>query len=97
VLSNLKINDAEIESFARMPGVSDDVLRMIGNSRAWIKNYAIVQALTRNPKTPLAMSLSLVTLLHERDVKTVALDRNVPEPLRAVARKMVFAARTRKR
>jgi len=97
VLSNPRVNDAEIESFARMPNVSDDVLRMIGNSRAWIKNYSIVQALTKNPRTPLAMSLTLIALLHERDVRLVAADRNVPEPLRAIARKMIFVGKTRTR
>lgn len=97
VLSNPRLTDAEVEGFARLPNVSDDVLRMIGHNRAWIKNYGVVQALTRNPKTPLAMSLALLALLHQRDVKQVAADRNVPEPLRALARKTVFLERTRKR
>jgi hypothetical protein len=97
VLSNPRVNDAEVEGFARMPNVADDVLRTIGNTRAWVRNYAVVQALTRNPKTPIAISLTLLPRLNERDVRFLAADRNVPEPLRAVARRTLFVEKTRRR
>jgi hypothetical protein len=97
VLSNPRVHDSEVESFARMPNVSDDVLRTIGNTRAWIKNYGVVQALTRNPRTPIAISLTLLARLMERDVKLLALDRNVPEPLRVAARRAVFVEKMRQR
>ena len=74
--------EPEVESFARMANVSEDVLRVIGNNRAWMKNYGVVVALTKNPKTPLAMSLNLMARLNDRDVATLSVDRNVPEPLR---------------
>ncbi len=97
VLSNPRVNDAEVESFARMPNVSDDVLRTIGNTRAWVKNYGVVQALTKNPKTPIAISLTLLPRLIERDVRLLAIDRNVPEPLRVAARRAVFVEKMRQR
>jgi hypothetical protein len=87
VLSSPKLNEAEVESFAKMANVSDEVLRTIGLTRAWVKNYGVVSALTRNPKTPLAVSLNLVQRLTERDLKMITLDRNVQEPLRIAARK----------
>ena len=46
--------------------VSEDVLRIIGTNRAWMKNYGVVLALTKNPKTPLAMSMNLMARLTER-------------------------------
>ena len=49
VLSSPKMTESEIESIAKMANVSDEILRMIGFSRAWTKNYGVVHALVRNP------------------------------------------------
>jgi hypothetical protein len=89
VLSSPKVSEPEIESFARMANVSEDVLRVIGSNRAWLKNYGIVVGLTKNPKTPLGMSLNLMSRLNDRDLTMLSVDRNVPEPLRVAARKRV--------
>jgi hypothetical protein len=89
VLSSPKVSEPEVESFARMANVSEDVLRVIGSNRAWLKNYGIVLGLTKNPKTPLGMSLHLMSRLNDRDLNMLSIDRNVPEPLRIAARKRV--------
>jgi hypothetical protein len=52
--------------------------------------------LTKNPKTPLAMSLNLMNRLNDRDLQMVSIDRNVPEPLRVAARKKIVSAISRK-
>jgi len=87
VLSSPKITDSEVENVAKMANVSEDVLRIIGQTRAWMKNYAIVSALTRNPKTPVAVSLNMLPRLLEKDVKALTTDRNIPEVLRLAARR----------
>lgn len=87
VLSSPKVTDSEVEGIAKMANVSEDVLRIIGNTRAWMKNYSIVAALTKNPKTPIAISLNLLGRLHEKEVKMLTSDRNVPDVLRLAARK----------
>jgi hypothetical protein len=92
VLSCPKVSTPEIESFARMQNVSEDVLRIIGSNRAWLKSYGVILALTKNPKTPLALSMGLLSKLQDRDVAKVSVDRNVPEALRISARKKVVAA-----
>lgn len=89
VLSSPKLSDAEIESFSRMANVSEEVLRIIGSTRAWTKNYNVVVGLTRNPKTPIGLSLNLMARLNDRDVSALSTDRNIPEPLRAAARRKV--------
>jgi hypothetical protein len=89
VLSSPRVNEQEIESYARMANVSDDVLRIIGSNRAWTKNYGIVVGLTRNPKTPVAISMNLMPRLTDRDLQKLSIDRNVPEPLRMAARRRV--------
>lgn len=89
VLSCPKVNEQEVESFARMANVSEDILRTIGHTRGWTKNYGIVAALVKNPKTPVAVSLTLLQRLNDRDVRGISIDRNVPEPLRMAARRRV--------
>lgn len=87
VLSSPKVSENEVETFARMANVAEDVLRIIASTRAWMKNYGVALGLVRNPKTPLAISMNLLSRLVERDVRMVSTDRNVPEVLRLAARK----------
>ncbi|HYB94774.1 MAG TPA: hypothetical protein VEC39_07360 [Vicinamibacterales bacterium] len=87
VLSCPKVNEAEVESFAKMGNVSEDILRAIAMTRAWTKNYSVVLSLVKNSKTPVALSLNLMQRLTDADVKKISTDRNVAEPLRLAARK----------
>jgi hypothetical protein len=89
VLSCPKVNEAEVEAFAKMGNVAEDILRVIAQTRAWTKNYGVTLSLTRNPKTPVALTLNLMQRLTEADVKRLSTDRNVPEPVRIAARKRV--------
>ena len=91
VLSSPKVTEQEAAGFARMASISEDVLRAIGHNRAWMKSYGVAVGLARNPKTPLSMSLNLLSRLQDRDVQALSVDRNVPEPLRIAARKKVLS------
>ena len=91
VLSSPKVSLPEVESFARMQNVSEDVLRIIGSNRAWLKSYGVILALTKNPKTPLAMSMNLMSRLTTKDLQKLSVDRNVAEALRISARKKVVS------
>jgi len=87
VLSSPKLTISEIEAFARAGNVGEDCLRVIAMTRAWMKNYNVAAALTRNPKTPIALSMNLLSRLSEKDLRTLSTDRNVPDVLRVSARK----------
>ena len=87
VLSSPKLSEAEVEAIAKMANVTDEILRIIGNTRAWVKSYRVVSALTRNPKTPQALAMNLLSRLQEKDVKLLVSDRNVPDALRMAARR----------
>jgi hypothetical protein len=78
-----------VEAYARMANLAEDVLRVIATNRAWVKNYNVVSALARNPKTPTALAMGFLQRLNERDLKMIAIDRNVSEPVRLAARKFV--------
>ena len=96
VLSSPKLTDSEVENFAKLANVSEEVLRTIGMNRAWIKNYGVIAALTRNPKTPLAVSMRFVQRLTDRDLKMIALDRNLQEPLKQVVRRRITEGQEKK-
>ena len=89
VLSSPKVNEAEIEAFTKMGNVTEDVLRIIGQNRAWTKNYAIILGLCKHPKTPPAIAMSFVQRLNEKDLKALTTDRNAKEGLRLLAKKMI--------
>jgi len=89
VLGSPRITEAEIESFSAMKNVSDQVLREIGHHREWTKRYTVINNLVRNPRTPIGIALTLVPRLNPRDIKGIAVDRNVPEPVRKQAQKFV--------
>jgi hypothetical protein len=89
VLSCPKVTASEAESFARAGNVSVDVLRTIAGTRAWMKNYNVVYALAKNPKTPVGISMNLLSRLTEKDLRVLSTDRNVPDVLRITARKKV--------
>jgi hypothetical protein len=89
VLSSPKMTETEIESIAKMASVSDEILRIIANTRAWMKRYGVMAALARNPKTPVAISMNLLARLNEKDLKLISTDRNVPEVLRITARQKI--------
>jgi hypothetical protein len=92
VLGCPKLNDAEVEAFAKMGNVSEDILRTIASTRAWTKNYSVALSLVKNSKTPVALSMNLMARLIEADVKRLSADRNIPEALRLAARKRLVSS-----
>ena len=89
VLGSPRLTEAEVESFAGMRNISDEILRQIGTHRDWTKKYAVVANLVKNPRTPIGVSLSMVARLNPRDIKSLATDRNVPEVIRKQAQKFI--------
>ena len=89
VLSSPKVNEAEIEAFTKMGNVSEDVLRIIGQNRAWVKNYGVAMGLCKHPKTPPAIAMHLLHRLNEKDLKMLMTDRNAREGLRQLAKKIL--------
>ena len=96
VLSSPKVTEQEVETFAKMGSVSEDVLRVIGTTRSWIKNYAVIRGLCFNPKTPIGLSLGFLKRLLERDIKHIAADRNIPDPVKIAARKIMQSGDSRR-
>ena len=96
VLQSARITDREVESFASMASLSDEVLRLISGNRTFRRNYTVVRNLITNPKTPVDVSLHLLPSITPMDLKALALNKNVPETLRNAASRLQ-RQRTQKR
>lgn len=88
VLQSPRLTDTEVEGFAAMANLTDEVLRIISTNRNFMKNYAVVKNLTKNPKTPLDISLRLIQRLNATDLKNLCANKNIPETLRTTAMKL---------
>ncbi len=91
VVQSPKLSEAEVEAFASMTNISEEVLRLIAANRSFMKSYAVLRALVNNPRTPLDVTLPHISRLNARDVKRLSVNRNVPDAVRVTARKMVSA------
>jgi len=85
VIHNPRITDHEIENIAAMRTVSDEVLRLIARNHAWARSYPIIHNLARNPRTPMATAVHILPRIRTRDLKSIALNRNVSEAVRRQA------------
>jgi hypothetical protein len=88
VLSSPKLTESEVEAFSKMANVSEEVLRTIAMNRTWTKNYGVIAGLAKNPKTPPSISMQLVPRLNPRDLKMLSTDRNSPEVIRNMAKRL---------
>jgi hypothetical protein len=88
VLQSPRLTDQEVEAFASMTGLTDEILRLIANNRNFRKNYSVVRNLMNNPKTPLDVSLHMLPMLNGADLKKLTTNKNVPETLRTTAFKL---------
>ncbi len=89
VMKSPKTREADVETIANMKSVSEDVLRYIALRREWVRRYSIVLALLKNPRAPIDATLPLVIRMNHGDQKKLAVDRNIPDPIRAAARREV--------
>lgn len=88
VLQSPRLTDQEVEAFASMSSLTDEILRLIAGNRTFRKNYVVVRNLINNPKTPLDVTLHMLPMLNALDLKRLSTNKNVPETLRTSAAKL---------
>ena len=88
VLSCEAVTQAEIEGFCSMRHLGTEIFQEIAHTREWIKKPRIQLALVMNPAVPLSITLPLVKYLGMRDLRNIGRDRNLPEGVRQMARKI---------
>jgi len=83
----------EVESFCSMRHLDSEVFRAISRKRQWIRRPGILGALVRNPKVPLAISMPLVKRVSMRELVSIYKDRNLPEAIRSLAKRLYLQRR----
>lgn len=88
VLRNPRVTDSEIEYISSLKTAPEDVLRQIGQNRAWSRSYLVVHNLVRNPRTPIAISLGFLNRVQTRDLRNLGTNKNVPDVIRTTANRL---------
>ncbi len=89
VLKSPKTREGDAETIANMKSISEEILRAISFRKEWMRKYSIMAAIVRNPRSPIDATLPLVIRLSHADQKKLSQDRNVPDPIRALARREI--------
>ncbi|HEV7474611.1 MAG TPA: hypothetical protein VGN90_11215 [Pyrinomonadaceae bacterium] len=91
VINNPRVTDQEVENIAAMRTVADEVLRLISINRTWARSYSIIHNLVRNPRTPVPTVMGTLPRIRTKDLKQLALNRNVSEATRRQALRLAQA------
>jgi len=82
VLKNRRIDETEILKYAQRKDLSEDVVSAIAKDPKWKRNYSMKLALVSNPKTPLSLSINMLSHLQDRDLKSLSRDKDVSPALK---------------
>ncbi len=93
VLKSRALTDNEVEGFAAMRNLDEEVYRRITKNREWMRRPAVTIALVRNPRVPLDVSLPLLKRLPVRELRAVFRDRNLAPVIRNSARRILVDKR----
>lgn len=89
LLGNPHVTERDVVAIATRRPTPADVLTTVAASERWIARYAVKRSLVLNPYTPPHLSVRLVTTLNATDLRMVASDAKLPEPLRDQARALL--------
>lgn len=93
VANNPRITEQEVEMISAMRSIPEEILRQIAANRQWSRSYNIAHALARNPRTPLANVMTILSRLQLRDLVALSKNRNVSDNVRRQALRL-HTART---
>ena len=88
VLESPKIGETEMEVYAGMKNVQEDVLRGIARNRRFMKHYGVARALLNNPRTPIDVAIPLLPHLTPFDLQNLARNKNISDTVRKLAMKL---------
>lgn len=88
VVQNPRITEQEIEKIAAMRSVPEDILRKVANDRQWSRSYTVVHNLARNPRTPVANVMNILSRLQLKDLAALSKNKNISEAVRRQAHRL---------
>ena len=93
VVNNPRISEQEVENIAMMRSIPEDILRLIASNRQWARSYRVMHSLAKNPRTPIANVLTILSRLQLKDLVHLSKNRNVSDAVRRQALRL-HGART---
>ncbi len=90
ILTNPGLSAREVASMVRAGAVNPTMLQRITSRDVWMNNPLVIEALVKNPFTPIKLAVSLVPRLRKETVKRIAKSGNLRGPILAAARKVVI-------
>ncbi len=88
LLENPRLTEKDVVTLASRRPVRGEVLRVLFASR-WLARYHVKRALVLNPHTPGDVAVRLVGTLVTSDLRLVAADGSLADPVRAQARTLL--------
>ncbi len=85
------VSENEVVKYSSNRALSDDVIRVIVNTKEWTKLYSVKLNLVSNPKCPLPNAMRLLPFLHDKDLAKIAKSKGIPSALATQARKLLAA------
>jgi hypothetical protein len=84
-----KIQENEVEGYAKARNVADEVLRIIAANRDWTKNYSVKLNLVMNPRCAQSASIKFLNYLQEKDLRSIMRSKDVPSVISTHARRIL--------
>jgi len=84
-----KMTENEVEGFAKMRALSDEVLRIIAGNREWTRSYSVKLNLAMNPRCPASTAVKFLNYLQDRDLLTIMKSKDVPSVIGTHARRIL--------
>jgi hypothetical protein len=84
-----KIQDNEIALISQSRAVSEEVLRIIAQNKAWVQDHQIKINLVMNPRTPFVFASKLVSYMRDNELKMIAKSKNVSGAISRAARQQL--------
>lgn len=93
VVRNPRITDGEVLAIAKSAVQNEEIMRVICANKEWVKSPLIRKALAENNKTPVPSALRFVATLSEKDLSSLAKNKNVSSVVASQARRMLMTKR----
>lgn len=88
VLAGGKLSIQEVELISQFRNIDDEVLRRFASGKQWTKSYTVCHNLVKNPRTPIALALNLMSRLQNSDLKRLQNNNNVSGHIREQAKRI---------
>lgn len=91
LFKNPRLTLPEVEAFSKCTSLDKNVLRLISDSKEWMRYYSVKVNLTTNPKTPGDIGIKWLRFLNEPELRKIAKSKQVPQLIATTAKKRVTA------